>query len=219
MPAVAGVVNGAMVLQDTLFSDMDLETLQKVMRPKVNGSKYLDELFSDVTLDFFIFFSSVAALYGNRGQSNYSAASMFMTGLAYQRRKRGLAASVIYIGPIMGAGYVTRTATQGVRNSFQAAGFQWLSEREFHQAFAEAILTGRPEAGLSPELVFGPRDNKIEEGVKTQWYENPKFQHMVNQEAKTGSQKEVGNATLSARAKLMEAVTREEVYEILKCEY
>lgn len=158
MPPVAGIVNGAMMLQDTLFSDMDLETLEKVMRPKVYGSSHLDEIFWAVNLDFFIFLSSVSALYGNRGQSNYSAASLFMTSLVYRRRKRGLAASVLYMGPIIGAGYVTRTATQGVRNSLQATGYQWVSERDVHQGIAEAILVGRPEAGQSPEIAIGVRE-------------------------------------------------------------
>ena len=78
MPPIAGVVNGAMVLADGLFSDMSLETFEKVLRPKVIGSNHLDEVFSSKELDFFIMFSSLSAVVGNPGQANYAAANMVM---------------------------------------------------------------------------------------------------------------------------------------------
>jgi len=77
LPPIGGVVNGAMVLEDSMFFDMSHETMQKVLRPKVNGSMYLDELFFNVDLEFFIMFSSLASIIGNRGQSNYTAANMY----------------------------------------------------------------------------------------------------------------------------------------------
>lgn len=92
-PPIGGIANGAMVLQDTLIPDLDLETLLRVLEPKVNGSSYLDEIFREDKLDFCVFFSSLAGIYGNRGQSNYSGANAFMASLAAQRRKRGQAAS------------------------------------------------------------------------------------------------------------------------------
>lgn len=58
-----------MVLQDSLFADMTMEKYKTVMMPKVNGSKYLDEVLGDTQLDFLVFFSSVAAVAGNGGQS------------------------------------------------------------------------------------------------------------------------------------------------------
>src|SRR4051812_18330595 len=64
MPPVAGVAQGAMVLQDTMFIDLDLPRLDKVLRPKVDGSILLDELFPENTLDFMVFFSSMAAMTG-----------------------------------------------------------------------------------------------------------------------------------------------------------
>jgi hypothetical protein len=35
-------------------------------------------------------FSSLASVVGNRGQSNYGAANLFMTSLAAQRKRKGL---------------------------------------------------------------------------------------------------------------------------------
>ena len=76
MPPVAGVVNGAMVLADGLFADMSLDNFQRVIGPKITGSENLDRAFSSVDLDFFVMFSSLTAVGGNRGQSNYGAANM-----------------------------------------------------------------------------------------------------------------------------------------------
>ena len=81
-----------MVLNDVATRDMKLEELTRVLRPKVDGSLNLDRLFSDEPLDFFIFFASAANVAGNPGQANYTAANLFMSGLAQQRRRRGLSA-------------------------------------------------------------------------------------------------------------------------------
>ena len=76
MPPIAGIVNGAMVLSDGLFAEMSLESFERVLRPKVQGSKNLDRAFYSAKLEFFIMFSSLTAVAGNRGQSNYAAANM-----------------------------------------------------------------------------------------------------------------------------------------------
>ena len=126
LPPIAGVANGAMVLADAPVMEMTIDKLQRVLKPKVHGSFYLDKIFSDDSLDFFILFSSVAAVVGNRGQSNYSAANAFLCGLAAQRRARGLAASVIHIGAIVGTGYLTRNVSQDTQDYLQKAGYMWM---------------------------------------------------------------------------------------------
>ncbi|KAL5362627.1 hypothetical protein BJX96DRAFT_177333 [Aspergillus floccosus] len=98
MPRIAGVFNACMVLRDGLFSEMDADTLNDTLTPKVDGSRILDEIFQDDTLDFFVLFSSLASIIGNAGQSNYHAANMFLSGLAANRRKKGLPASVLHVG-------------------------------------------------------------------------------------------------------------------------
>lgn len=99
-PPLAGVAQAAMVLRDALVSDMDVEKMGDVLGPKVQGSLILEAVLlpksgADDGLDFFVYFSSMAGLVGNLGQSNYSAANAFMMSRARARRARGLAASVI----------------------------------------------------------------------------------------------------------------------------
>ncbi|KAL9130700.1 MAG: hypothetical protein Q9217_001179 [Psora testacea] len=215
LPPVAGVANGAMVLHDTLFGDMDLEKMEKVLKPKVEGSIHLDELFAENNLDFFIFFSSLASVFGNTGQSNYSSANMFMTSLAAQRRKRGLAGSVIDIGAIMGVGYMTREVSQWVLDQLRNSGYMWMSERDFHQMFAEAILAGHPQSTQNPEIVTGLRVVNADEELKTVWTTNPKFQHCVIHQAVDGN-KDNGSAVVPIMTQLQAATSQRKAYEILK---
>lgn len=65
-----------------MLKNMDLQGMEMVMRPKVEGARILRERFSDNSLDFFIMFPSIVAVMGNLGQANYSAANAFLQGLA-----------------------------------------------------------------------------------------------------------------------------------------
>ena len=95
MPPIAGVMNGAMILIDALLVNNTHAEFEKTLRPKVDGTVFLDEIFSSSDLDFFIVFSSLAAVGGNLGQSAYAVANQFMCGLVANRRMRGLAGSAI----------------------------------------------------------------------------------------------------------------------------
>ncbi|KAI5925273.1 hypothetical protein F4810DRAFT_718242 [Camillea tinctor] len=176
MPPIGGVANAAMVLRDKPFDSMAWEDFEKVLRPKVQGSRNLDELFYSADLEFFILFSSLASIFGNKGQSNYGAANMFMTSLASQRRKRGVAASVIHIAMVLGVGYITRFGDQfetQLRNDKIMA----LSETDFHHLLAEAIVTGRPESHQEVEIITG-----IGQDTKASWHTQPRFSAYVNRE-------------------------------------
>jgi hypothetical protein len=89
MPEIAGVANAALVLDDSLFVNTTVPAIEKQLRPKVNGTSYLDEEFSVCDLDFFICFSSLGSVFGNAGQSIYHAANMFTTSLVERRRRQG----------------------------------------------------------------------------------------------------------------------------------
>lgn len=76
LPSISGVVQGAMVLSDELFGSMTLESLQRALRPKLDGSRNLSCVFNEPTLDFMIMLSSLTCVGGNSGQSNYTAANL-----------------------------------------------------------------------------------------------------------------------------------------------
>ncbi|KAL8701231.1 MAG: hypothetical protein Q9224_000596 [Gallowayella concinna] len=215
-PPIAGIMHGAMVLEDTSFFEMSYETMQKVLKPKVLGCIYLDELFDDASLDFFILFSSLAAVSGNRGQSNYSAANLFLAATANQRRRKGLAGSVLHIGAVMGVGYVTREVSETVFSAIRKAGFKWMSERDFHQCIAESIITGRPLSKTNPEIVTGLRVINPDDEEPAPWMNIPRFQHCIVKGA-TGAEKAIrGTVGASTKARLSEAVDQVQILEVVK---
>ncbi|THC99245.1 hypothetical protein EYZ11_001244 [Aspergillus tanneri] len=180
MPPIGGIVNGAMVLQDKLFSNMTLDDWNSVVRPKIEGSRNLDDCFSaEKSLEFFIMLSSLASVIGNSGQSNYNAGNMYCCALAANRRQRGLAASVLDIGKIVGIGYVARNRKAVI--ALRSHKFQPISESLFHHMFAEAVISGRPDSGRQPVLTTGMQKRvglADEDSAPPLWLNNPRFAHM-----------------------------------------
>ncbi|ROW04822.1 hypothetical protein VMCG_04865 [Cytospora schulzeri] len=218
MPPIAGVAQGAMVLQDTAINDMKLETLSKVTTPKVKGSIHLNDLFPEDTLDFFIFFSSVSAVVGNPGQLNYAAANLFMASLAEQRRKRGLAASIINIGPILGAGYITQEGIASKTLNSKSTGYTAMSERDFHQLFAEAVRSSPSDSGCPMEITTGIRAVKPGQDGEERpgWARNPGFSHLILNHASAGQLNPNSRSRVPIKTQLSQAKSQSDVYDIIK---
>ncbi|PYI33371.1 putative polyketide synthase [Aspergillus indologenus CBS 114.80] len=180
LPPIAGVCNAAMVLTDRMFVNMDADAVNRVLKPKVDGSKHLDEVFADTPLDFFVLLSSCGATIGTQGQSNYHAANMFMSALAAQRRERGLAASVVHIGFVTDVGYTTRQE-RAIWEIFARLQFKFISEMDVHHAFAEAIISGRPDSHRPCEVGVGmdPLTEPLPAGHKPAWTSDPRFSHYL----------------------------------------
>ncbi|MEX2523396.1 MAG: SDR family NAD(P)-dependent oxidoreductase [Gammaproteobacteria bacterium] len=106
LPPLRGVVHSAMVLDDHLIRDMTMESLEKAMKPKIQGAWNLHQLTRD--LDFFVLYSSVTACLGNPGQANYVAGNQYLEALAHYRRNRGLPSTVVAWDAIMDSGYLAR---------------------------------------------------------------------------------------------------------------
>lgn len=216
LPPIAGVAQGAMVLQDTPTRDMSFENISSVLKPKVDGSKYLNELFQENTLDFFVFFSSMTGLVGNMGQSNYAAANTFMCALARQRREKGLAASVVNIGVIIGVGYVTREVSHADQKNLRKGGYMWMSERDFHHIFAEAVVAGRPDSGIDPELSTGLRRIDPEDPYQPIWYNNPIFSKYILQKVVATARETSASFGPSINARLQAAKNETQISTIIQ---
>jgi len=216
LPPIIGVCQGAMVLHDTLFLDLTIERMEKVLKPKVDGAIYLDEIFFRQPLDFFVFLSSMAAITGNPGQSAYGAANMFLAGLASQRRRRGVAASTAHIGAIVGNGYVTRELSLSQQVQLQKVGHTWMSEQDFFQIFAEAVISSPPRPGPNPEYFTGLRMFYADEDEKPHYAKSPVFSHLTLHRNVAGILSGGSTAIVSVKAQLSKATSADEVYRILK---
>jgi myxalamid-type polyketide synthase MxaC len=144
LPPLRGIVHAAGVLDDGVIERQGAERLAAVMAPKGHGAWNLHRLAPD--LDFFVLFSSAAALLGSPGQSTYAAANSCLGALAHHRRAAGLPATAIDWGPWDQAGMAAGTAIARRRGLAPIAVQQGLE------------LFGRALAGAPPELVVLPID-------------------------------------------------------------
>ncbi|WP_324787953.1 SDR family NAD(P)-dependent oxidoreductase [Streptomyces sp. H51] len=108
MPPLAGVVHAAGVLDDGLLTGLDGDRFRAVAGPKSVAAWHLHRATAERDLDFFVLYSSAAAVLGSPGQGNYAAASAFVDALAHHRRSRGLPALSIDWGPWAEIGLAAR---------------------------------------------------------------------------------------------------------------
>ncbi|RDW56652.1 hypothetical protein BP6252_14065 [Coleophoma cylindrospora] len=101
---IRGVIQGAMVLEDSTLNNMTYKQWQAAVLPKVQGTLNLQSVFGE-SLEFFILLSSGTGIIGSFGQGNYCAGNTFQDAFARWRTSRGLPARTIDLGPVEGEGY------------------------------------------------------------------------------------------------------------------
>ncbi|KAL4960977.1 polyketide synthase [Aspergillus stella-maris] len=222
MPPVGGVVNGAMVLLDQMFRDVSLENILETYRPKMDGSRLLEEIYgqeADQDLDFFICFGSASSILGNVGQSSYGAATNYMSSLIQHRRERGLVGSIIHPAEVRGVGYISRMGSELSRRITDLVGTHIVSEKDLHETFAEAILAGNPALHRNPEVVSGITQHDPEIDPDIIWYTDPKTWPLVNYRLRshTAQGSETGAGQVPVQKQLEATEGLNEAADIVLC--
>ncbi|WP_372662577.1 beta-ketoacyl synthase N-terminal-like domain-containing protein [Amycolatopsis kentuckyensis] len=106
-----GVLHAAGVLADGAAISLDAGALDAVWRPKALGAWRLHEATAGHDLDWWLVYSSAAALFGSPGQAAYATANAWADALVAWRRAQGLPAATIGWGAWGEAG-----AAAGSRN-------------------------------------------------------------------------------------------------------
>nr|CCA89327.1 trans-AT type I polyketide synthase [Stigmatella aurantiaca Sg a15] len=89
---IDGVLHAAGVLRDALILNKTLDAAHEVLATKIDGALLLDEATREDRLSFFALFSSLSAVTGSLGQSDYAFANRFLDAFAEHReslRKTG----------------------------------------------------------------------------------------------------------------------------------
>lgn len=217
-PPIGGVIQGAMVLRDTSIQNMSLATFHDVTRCKVEGTMHLDSLFQEDTLDLFICLSSVTSIIGNFGQANYAAANTFMTSLVEQRRRKGLAGSVMHIGPIFGVGYITSVTEDSIMSDkdLERMGCCRTSEREFQQLFGEAVLASYArDESTNAEVISGLQAFSARDSKRPPWESWPRMCHLITPQQETSAGAGVATSKKSLRERLAEAENQKQIHELV----
>lgn len=136
MPPLRGIVHAAGITDDAVISRLERERFRSVMAPKVRGTWNLHAATAEKPLDFFVCFSSAAAIMGAGGQANYAAANAFMDAFNHERRRQGLrglsvnwgAWGSIGMAARMKADVRERMAAQGMGDIAPEQGLQLLGD-------------------------------------------------------------------------------------------
>jgi len=94
-----GIFHAAGVVADGTISQIEWPRFNKALAAKINGAWHLHQLAQGEPLDYFVLFSSGAAILGSPGQSNYAAANGFLDALAHYRHQQQLPGLSINWGP------------------------------------------------------------------------------------------------------------------------
>ena len=135
-----GVIHGAGIIEDKLVKDKAVESFDRVFSTKVESAFILSRYLHPESLRFLVFFSSVAACFGNRGQADYAAANEVLNKLAVYLDRRWSARVVsINWGPWEKRGMVSPE----LQRQFAERGVQLISPTTGRRVFDRELRYGR----------------------------------------------------------------------------
>jgi NAD(P)-dependent dehydrogenase (short-subunit alcohol dehydrogenase family) len=100
-----GLVCAAGIIEDKLFAEKDQDSFRRVFETKVDGTRgllaaLLSALPDEVVPGFLVLFGSIAAVLGNRGQTDYAAANDALESIGADWAQRtGQRALTVHWGP------------------------------------------------------------------------------------------------------------------------
>lgn len=178
---IRGVLNMAMVLDDSPFMTM---TGDQWDRTKVDTSWNLHRSTLSDSLDFFIVFSSISSLIGNRTQANYAAGTAFQNAIAKYRRSLGLTGIAIALGAVTGIGVLANN--EDLLRTLAQTGLSHVGPHELVKIMEAAILeshySDRSLLCVGLEM-FETLDGKVQsksDQNQLYWTEQPEFGFLLD---------------------------------------
>ncbi len=146
---ITGLVHGAGVLADRLADEKTEAEVRHVFAPKVAGLENILRHIDIAQLSHVALFSSAAAFFGNRGQSDYAMANALLTNAAHKMAAQapGIRIKVFHWGPWAGG-----MVDASLASHFEAQGIPLIPVDEGARIFTTELLAGDPD---QIELVVG----------------------------------------------------------------
>jgi len=210
MPPLRGIVHAAVVIEDALIRNTNVEQIRKVFAPKILGAQYLHELTRDMKMDFFVLYSSATTLFGNPGQGNYVAANAQLEALTMARRAAGLPALCIRWGAIEDVGFLARN--EAIKNALQSRmGGSTIQSVDALNILEELIVSDRSNLGVL-ELDWHSLSRFLPSAA------SPKFHDLVGQAAEGESDEDHADDIQRLLAELPPEELAATFRELLKAE-
>lgn len=152
LPNVKGVVHAGMVLRDHPLELMSLEDYMAATKPKVQGTRNLDNAFASDSLDFFIMLSSITAILGTAGQSNYAVGNSYQDAYAQSKKDSKSRYVALNLGAVDGSLAITSLPT--AQQEQMRRGSVLMSFDEVFTVLGYAMSPQASEDGLR-QLILG----------------------------------------------------------------
>jgi acyl transferase domain-containing protein/NAD(P)H-dependent flavin oxidoreductase YrpB (nitropropane dioxygenase family)/NAD(P)-dependent dehydrogenase (short-subunit alcohol dehydrogenase family)/acyl carrier protein len=143
---IDGVLFGAGILDDRFLKDKQEASLARVYHTKASGvENVLNSLDRLTEPDFVVFFSSISATLGNRGQTDYSAANAYLDkrAMALNASRSGHYLSVNW-GPWEGAGMIDAT----LQKHLEGMGIHAITRRQGVDFLLDELGAGKRSSRL-----------------------------------------------------------------------
>lgn len=137
---IKGVINLAMVLAEGPMATMTGEVWDRGLRVKIDSSWILHEETLQDRLDFFILFSSIASVLGNRSQGNYNVANAFLNALAEYRQSLDLPGISLALGAMTDMGVLYNLSKPDMLQILSRSGLTHLTKYHLAKIMEAAIL-------------------------------------------------------------------------------
>lgn len=166
-----------------MFDGLSYQNFTAAVNPKVIGALNLHKSLLDSPLDFFVMTSSISAVLGNPGQTNYSAANSFLDAFVLYRNKRGLAATSLALPMVLDVGVVAEN--ESIELSLLRKGMYGIDEKEMLQAFEIAmslpVLVAGHASFSDSQLILGLDPTPLAKAVSSDdavdpyWYNDARL--------------------------------------------
>lgn len=144
-PVLRGVVHSAGIHRDRPIAKQAWQDFEEVFRAKVDGALLLHEHTRHTDLDFFVIYSSAAAVLGSAGQANYAAANAYADALTHHRRAQGLPATTVNWGLWAEIGMGARLDAQS-QTRWHAMGVHPMSPADSLRKLGQVLAAGQSQA-------------------------------------------------------------------------
>ena len=150
MPRLKGVFHAAAVVDDALVADLTAARFLPVIAPKITGTWNLHQATLKEDLDYFVMFSSLAAIHPQPGMGSYAAGNAFLDAFAHYRRALCLPATSVNWGSWDQIGLAQTTASEKSLAGYGEQGIRNLSRSEALAVLGRVLETNPVQVLAAP---------------------------------------------------------------------
>jgi myxalamid-type polyketide synthase MxaE and MxaD len=137
LPPLRGILHMAADVSGAAVDDIMPDQVRAMYRAKIQGTLVLHELTRNLRLDFFVAFSSTAAILGSSNLGSYAGANSFVDAMAGVRKAEGLP----FLSINWGTWQTMRLASNAMQQQYSAGGMMQM-EDEFALAWLGDLIQG-----------------------------------------------------------------------------